>query len=709
MINVTRQSDPCIEGFICGVNTTSSSKFDVPCPPGFWCDLETKPGHLVCAAGVTVQQDRAEIAQTMVSPDDPKCPCLETCGRTAREDNRMCYCPVGLCPAGFICNEGTRASRRTLTPCTAGFYCPEGTSPAMLPSQRCPDGTISPAQSTTIFDCVRLGFSVTTAISNIFFFLDEQQIREQFGSYIVTDDVYTCRPFEEPCVSNLAAARRLLEDDDVGKMASAPAISLKINAMDGSKPPQFLKLNGRHNYSAQVTANWHVRESAGLQDSSVGRTRRLQGTEDTSYGGLYLTPPPPQLTFRLPAFMLSRFNFDLEHVPTAMRYDDHYRIAIFIDGHKHSTPYPASFWFDPPTSGERAAYPEYKPHRWSKSTQIGMHLHGMRDVLFRIELQILHGLYTEQVGLFEKAMQLQFLPEAGVMRSHPGKANLDGALEMYTFMAAFEKAGKFALPLNMPRLVPADTHYGDFLSHFKYDVPTAILEYARSNMSSGILLDPLEGEMSVLHTADDYWVSSLTLAPLSHLPFFSHCTGGVQIGMPPSGVVGERNYATDSATPFAIGHTDALGGSPVRQRNSRILCNCDNTYTYEDICPPDGRPQCIPVIDRYSLTGEALKEMGITTVELSGLPTASNKYHYLPTLDLPDDPGVPDFRVSSQCLACPAAGYAIGDAYPALHKDALGKVKRIAGWVCGHGPSQSSILVLNSWTFPIMYVVFHDL
>ena len=87
-----------------------------------------------------------------------------------------------------------------------------------------------------------------------------------------------------------------------------------------------------------------------------------------------------------------------------MEYDDHYRIAIFVDGHKHLNPYPPSFWFDPPT-GPGSMYPEWRPYRWSKSTRLALHLHGMRDILFRVE----YACWSNALSLMSHSLALAFV------------------------------------------------------------------------------------------------------------------------------------------------------------------------------------------------------------------------------------------------------------------------------------------------------------
>ena len=138
----------------------------VPCPEGYFCDEESAIEHLECAAGVAVQAEREAIAQNMTSASDPLCPCLDTCGSTPWEDNRTCYCPIGLCPAGYICYEGTPASTKFGNPCPEGYYCPEGTSPKMLPAQMCPEHTSSAPRAASLWECVRTSPAVVSNVTS---------------------------------------------------------------------------------------------------------------------------------------------------------------------------------------------------------------------------------------------------------------------------------------------------------------------------------------------------------------------------------------------------------------------------------------------------------------------------------------------------------------------------------------------------------------
>ena len=198
---------PCPPGYICGWNTSSSTKFNVPCPAGYWCAGEARPDHMQCAGvrlfststsmidsgdgrGPRMQLDgiipcgdpsgaacrfgtesatyvniEEEIINTdgsidlyadqTISPEernaptgynDTRCdtlsiarglpPILSIIGTMARDDRRRCFCPIGLCPAGFFCNAGTSYAYRKAVPCQRGHFCPEGSSRATMLTHR---------------------------------------------------------------------------------------------------------------------------------------------------------------------------------------------------------------------------------------------------------------------------------------------------------------------------------------------------------------------------------------------------------------------------------------------------------------------------------------------------------------------------------------------------------------------------------------------
>ncbi|OUU68506.1 MAG: hypothetical protein CBC27_11440 [Opitutia bacterium TMED67] len=185
MFNLS-QSSACPEGYICGLNTTGASQFETVCPEGYWCDKQTTPDHQQCVAPAEIAAQReiigAGIQSGELSPDACKSKCA-SCD-LLRDDGKTCYCPMGLCPAGFVCYMNTRASAKTRTPCPENYFCIEGTSPTVMRrDQRCPAGTSSNQGATSKLDCDADGSSIVAAIGSDLF-ADPSTI-ERLGDYLV--------------------------------------------------------------------------------------------------------------------------------------------------------------------------------------------------------------------------------------------------------------------------------------------------------------------------------------------------------------------------------------------------------------------------------------------------------------------------------------------------------------------------------------------
>ena len=675
MTNIT-QSDPCPAGHICDVNTTSGTKYNFQCPPGFWCDQETQPIHQECAAGLLVQQERDLIATQMTSADDPLCPDLDIIGKVERSNARRCYCPMGMCPAGYICYAATPSDTMYGNPCTPGYYCTEGTSPDSLQRQRCPDGTDSPPRAKAETECVRSSTRVTAAISSKFFDAAEADIRSKFANYIVDAQArpdLVCRPAPNtPSCSSpaaIAAAEAATEKSKIGRRL-ARHVSQNQNDVAG----QFL--------------NASIRLSHGTYIDDVSVSRQLEEAPSSIMSD-YLVEPPRALTFRLPAFTIARFSFALQdRLPNDLRYSDHYRIAIFVFGHKYTQPYPPSFWFDPPAVGSQY-YSAFENHRWSKGSNFALNLHSLQDLYFRVELQILHGLFSDDIARFEQSMRLEILPgrdlEWGPDRGHPGELDQDGLTIRKVFVAGVEKECVVALPFNMPRLLPVVEHYTadySYMGRFMDENHgTAVLEYSMLNYTlgsggnGGILMDPVDGPYTAEYSTDDYWGSSLlNYAPLQNLPYFSLCSRGRRIGRLPS----SNDYGAGyDETPFTIGYPDTLGGSPIRARGANVKCMCDDwtSPSYEAECPPadytGDRDKCKVVLQ---IDGTPMKNMVFdhVTFESPSLGSGNDQYHLNGK-----------FVVSPRCSEkCEQAGAAPGQPWPddAFFRTSEGTVVPLPGW-----------------------------
>ena len=329
MVNLTAESDPCPDGFMCGMNSTSSSKFENPCPAGFWCDFETKPSDISCAAGKAVRDSRAAIAANMTTNFDPACfqntedPYTSFLGTVGRTDGRRCYCPIGLCPAGYICYEGTKAETRRQTLCWESYYCPEGTAPEMLPNLQCPEGTKSPQGSSERRECIRTSSRPTAGIAaSLVAIASGTTFETVYATYLVTDPNFNCRPWPDTptCASSVPGAitspppttTAVTSTTDASTNTSDDASSAGSSrrALSGSLRNSGSKLNSSlwDDVLSRTVVAVMPNETSGRIAS---RMRMLQTTDVADDLPSYLGTPPPISTFRLPAFKMARMTFDL--------------------------------------------------------------------------------------------------------------------------------------------------------------------------------------------------------------------------------------------------------------------------------------------------------------------------------------------------------------------------------------------------------------
>ena len=657
----TSQSDPCPSGYVCGARTRSDTKFDNPCPPGYTCDLETKPLHAQCAAGEVRIREREIIAEMMTSVDDPLCTELDVMGTVERTDEKRCYCPMALCPAGYICPLGTSYDLRFSIPCQARHYCPEGTSPESHAIQICPLGTTSLPGAKSIQACETESDKVTDALSTEFYDLTEDEIRTKFAKYYLDPLVYpelTCYPAPDKDAFGNSC-------EDIAGVDENAVRSRRLAEQNTTQSPMLFPFGDRS------PPTWAV------NGSGPGLSRRLS-EEDSLY---WSETPPPAMTFRLPAFTLARFKFNLADagLPESMTYQDHYRISVFIWGNKYNRPFTPSFWFDQPVDENHLLsqyYKDFKDYRWSKSSDFALNLHSMQDLIFRIELQILHGLYTDKVSLFKGTMTMDILPDEDLpyfgegeqtrepLRGDRGMApGEDGIRNVW--VAAIDKDLEVALPLNMPRLLPVVGHYKseiEFMNRFMWKGPfdnnhgVSNLEYSMMNYTlrvpeptvgpdgttmpsevidgldiasnGGIIMDPVDGPYNPEYDPDVYWGQELLQAPMWHLPYFSLCSRGRKIGRMPK----EDNFAKPfDETPFSIGLEDEFGGTPMRARGNLVRCTClgDAGPTFVTTCPPPERPNAQGCVTGLDVDTKPYGNLPFQKVSFSQLGAGDNMQYHL--------------------------------------------------------------------------------
>ena len=191
----------CPAGTYCSSVGLSHKNQSSLCPEGYYCGPGTKAGeYLPCAAGYFCPYGTSNATQY----DNP-------------------------CPAGFICFAKTGYIGRFNVPCPTGYYCLNGTG-TLPPLTKCPEGTNSVAQSTSLDDCKKEGNPILSTVTNqellsLFSYADE------FGEQITQLDNDGKTSF-----SAINSFEIVAHWEDINpKMEYSEHFSLVLSAEDGTE------------------------------------------------------------------------------------------------------------------------------------------------------------------------------------------------------------------------------------------------------------------------------------------------------------------------------------------------------------------------------------------------------------------------------------------------------------------------------------------
>ena len=609
MFNLS-QSTACQSGYICDWNTTGAAQFDFPCPAGYYCATESTPSHLGCAAGAVMNQRRVEMSaiyNASACLSDESLDCKECNVDGTRDDGKTCYCPIGLCPAGFICETGTRLNERERVPCEAGFYCPEGTSnKTMVEDFRCPLGTTSDPGATSAVGCKATGGSVIDTVSET----------------LLTDNFFNCEPRDsERCDASVFVVptqrhidldrrrQRRLAEAAVASYARLPIAAVNSSAWTRASGADGDSMRGLALSVPVVSA------PPPAPRATKGPLRWDRYTLDTRSDEAPLTlrklselpELPPLRTFKLPQAAMATINADFSQISSEfgdMKYGKHYRVAIYVDQDAYTIPYPNSFWLDAGDRSDDVAYQygQWDNEGWSKRTPFQLALHAHREITFRVELQILHGLFAADAEDFIGTVSLDFRLPSRADRTpgleaacadrvfHDNSASSKSSCGYRIFLIWVREDSDFALPYNKPRVRPShyrDEHtYDEFGNFVETDFVTAGNKNAMIDLlvkteenDLPIYLGPLEHDYAVNWGGDDYWHEFASVYPYTYLPYFSKCYDGHRLGVPVDEV--RKSMSAEAATSGGMTNPSIM---PVRQRP---VCNRSDV-TAEGFVPQPG-------------------------------------------------------------------------------------------------------------------------
>jgi hypothetical protein len=260
--------------------------------------------------------------------------------------------------------------------------------------------------------------------------------------------------------------------------------------------------------------------------------------------------------FRLEGLHLAKFTLDLSKLEKSMRYGDHWRVSMYVNGTYR--PFPHTKWWN------------------DKSMQT--HRHQVNDFSFftrtakttiKIQLELLHGLYEKFID-GTVAWQFNDTLTAEIFRPH--RANYG---QTKTFVALVENSEDNALPQNTPK------RWGDQIAGGLFDERRENLGYFNflaTNTSTPMVLDKFNEDTA---TPELFWnkqMGGAKLVPLPYLPYFSQCRGyGSQI---PIFELMENRFGCELVDPSAT--IPIYKWNPMQMEAVADSCNFTFTCGYEE-------------------------------------------------------------------------------------------------------------------------------
>lgn len=568
MTNLT-SSTPCPQGHVCGEGTTRPEQFLHQCPAGYYCFEETSP---------------------------------------EQQYNFMCE-------KGYYCRRGTKGKEKYRNKCVVGYYCPPGTADPTESEIKCPLGTTSIAGADQVTDCLIKPVDVCDkevhgSYYNKFSYnfqgdtkvidsTGEKEAQEEVkvilkvvpinesesASYYkndTTDAIRSCPTegsFEGGMLltivgRNFFNTSRLtcgFRQPETGFITLVPA-TYKSRTRATCRTPPYTFNEDENSAKIQVhMANYGVKFSpTGATFLYTKNSSELIAERYSEYKSDCLKPIVEQEGYRqyedgwfvLRGLSQAKITVDLRHIPSDMVYDEHYKIAIYVSNSTCEDQQCDSRRVRKPNGPDLLVSPCQLPVRMSnwfsaneieKNSIISMSLLALEDVLFKVEVQIMYGIYLSAGPLFQNTttvtikvpsranyttgVQADTRPLASILSFEEILVNRD-----YSFISIYEyaTAGSVSVPLNLP------PKYEDFdrgrvlMSYNATDRPTILDDYSSVKTDSAYWAMPTSSEEETLEkikiyretfhemyrsVADDSLVFQFSKVILPYLPYFSNCKG----------------------------------------------------------------------------------------------------------------------------------------------------------------------------------------
>ena len=569
MINLNLSS-PCPSGHVCGEGTNRQLQFRHQCPAGYYCFEETDPGQ---------------------------------------QYNLMCE-------KGHFCRRGTKGQERNRNKCPVGSFCPDGTSDFASNEIRCPSGTSSVAGVGALTECAIKTVAVCDKdLKNSYyekFVYHFNGEKKSFDSTLEKDATEEIIVVKRIVPINETSSASFFNNDTVDAQRTCPPeghISggtqihvIGRNFFNTSRLTcGFRKVDSR--FMVNVPATYVSRTRAvcrvppfsldeavntstvlvhvsnfGVRYSDTGA--RYQYWRNSSYStsewaditSKCLVPVPfeegereyEKGWFMMRGLSKAKILFDMSHIPTDLVYDEHYRVAISVSNSTCEDQQCDARRVRKPSGPDIERSPCRQPIQFSewfdsqevrKNTVFNVTLFALEDVLFKVEIHILYGLYASTAPFFLNTTSVDIAvpsrskaPGGGIPDTRPlaGVTSFEEALvpRDYAFVAFYhyEMVDSISIPLNLPPrfkelergrvLVSHNTSQDgtspvvrDTLSRIKTDSLYWALPFSSETESAEMVEKYRETFHEMYIGPTDEWTWKFEKVALPYLPFLSNCRG----------------------------------------------------------------------------------------------------------------------------------------------------------------------------------------
>lgn len=422
---------PCSAGFVCGVGTSRRAQFVHDCPAGHFCGPATslsKQYTYPCGAGNVCARGTTDLAQNKSScPDGRFCP-----RGTSNASSALTACPSGTWTLDAGEDELLDCAVRPVPICDkkplVARYYPQ--FDYVFQGYKLHYDSAVEGNRTGEVEAIAVVYPVNASNSDRFWVNDSvDAIRvcptsgPMHGGTLLTvigrnfkdTDRLVCR-FQQAFSDDSSGDDG--ESDPVGWAVTMPAFYVNSTRVKCRSP---LWSSSFAAASASELIRVRVSNYAGVFFSRTAATFTYIAQMDTTSiaeasksclvwsGEEEGDRPEDNAWFVLRGLSKAKLAFDFRHVPPDMQYDEHYKIALYVQNSTCEDQQCDSRGVVQPSGSGIETSPCRRPVElppWFSSTAIDKHgilnltVLALEDVLLKVEIHIVYGLYTSAAPLF---------------------------------------------------------------------------------------------------------------------------------------------------------------------------------------------------------------------------------------------------------------------------------------------------------------------